>query len=523
MGEDLPTHFNFARDVVERWARERPDAPALWCAREQDSIEQKITFSQLARELRRAASFFDQLGLCRGDRVLVIAPRVPQWWVVMLGLTRLGAVPIPGTPMLTAKDLRYRLETAEAAALLTDADGAAKAEGLEIPRRIIVGGERPGWTSFDAGIRQANAEFDPEPTLSSDPGIIYFTSGTTGPPKMVLHTQASYGLGHRITGELWLDLKPTDVHWCITDTGWAKAAWSCLFGPWQMGACVFAVDARGKFDPVSALRTLTRYPITTWCAPPTALRLIVREDLSAYRFPRLRHCVSAGEPLNPEVLAAWKAATGLIIYEGYGQTETVVVVGNFRALGQAVRPGSMGKPSPGFTVALLDDDLRELPAGQEGEVAIRVRPHRSLAMFREYWRNPAENQLRFRGDWYLTGDRAMRDEAGYFWFVGRGDDVIKSASYRIGPFEVESALLEHPAVLEAAAVGKPDPVRGQIVKAFIVLRKDCAPSETLKGELQDHCRRVTAPYKYPREIEFLTELPKTISGKIRRVELRARA
>ncbi len=362
MGEDLPTHFNFARDVVERWARERPDAPALWCVREQDSIEQKITFSQLARELRRAASFFDQLGLCRGDRVMVIAPRVPQWWIAMLGLTRLGAVPIPGTPMLTAKDLRYRLETAEAAALVTDADGAARAEGLEIPRRIIVGGERPGWTSFDAVIREGNAEFDPEPTLSSEPGIIYFTSGTTGPPKMVLHTQASYGLGHRITGELWLDLKPTDVHWCITDTGWAKAAWSCLFGPWQMGACVFAVDARGKFDPVSALRTLARYPITTWCAPPTALRLIVREDLSAYRFPRLRHCVSAGEPLNPEVLAAWKAATGITIYDGYGQTETVIIVGNFRALGQEVRPGSMGKPSPGFPVALLDDDLRERPA-----------------------------------------------------------------------------------------------------------------------------------------------------------------
>jgi len=290
-----------------------------------------------------------------------------------------------------------------------------------------------------------------------------------------------------------------------------------------MGACVFAVDAHGKFDPSAALRTLADYPITTWCAPPTALRLIVQEDLSAYRFPRLRHCVSAGEPLNPEVLAEWKAATGLTIYDGYGQTETVVLIGNFRARGDEVHPGSMGKPSPGFEVALLDDELNQLPAGEEGEVAVRVKPRRPIGLFREYWRNPAENQLRFRGDWYLTGDRATRDEEGYFWFVGRGDDVIKSASYRIGPFEVESALIEHPAVVEAAVVGKADSVRGQIVKAFVVLGKDRVPSEELKRELQDHCKRVTAPYKYPREIEFLTEFPKTISGKIRRVELRQRA
>jgi acetyl-CoA synthetase/medium-chain acyl-CoA synthetase len=339
---------------------------------------------------------------------------------------------------------------------------------------------------------------------------------------MVLHSQASYGLGHRLTGELWLDLKPTDIHWCITDTGWAKAAWSCLFGPWQMGACVFVVDARGKFDPVAALRTLADKAITTWCAPPTALRLMVREDLSAYRFPRLRHCVSAGEPLNPEVMSTWQAATGHTIYEGYGQTETVVLIGNFRSHGQEVRPGSMGKPTPGFTVALLDDDLNELPAGQEGEVAVRCKPQHPLGLFHEYWRNPAENAARFRGDWYLTGDRASRDAEGYYWFVGRSDDVIKSSSYRIGPFEVESALIEHAAVLEAAVVAKSDELRGQIVKAFVVLRKGHEPSEELKLRLQEHCKQVTAPYKYPREVEFVTELPKTISGKIRRVELRKR-
>ena len=517
-----PTHFNFAGDVMEKWAKERPEALALWCAREGDSAEQKLTFGQLGQQLCRAASFFDQLGLRRGDRVLIIAPRVPQWWIAILGLIRLGVVPIPGTPLLTTKDIRFRLDAAEASALITDSEGAAKVEGIEIERRILIGGERAGWKDFDAGLRQADCTFDPEPTRSDEPGIIYFTSGTTGPPKMVLHTQASYGLGHRLTGELWLDLKPDDVHWCITDTGWAKAAWSCLFGPWQMGACVFAMDSRGKFDPVAALQTLARYPISTWCAPPTALRLMVREDLSQYRFPHLRHCVSAGEPLNPEVLATWKAATGLSIYEGYGQTETVVLVGNFRSRGDEVRPGAMGKPSPGFTLALLDDQLNELPAGREGEVAVRVRPQRPLGLFREYWRNPQENALRFQGDWYLTGDRATRDQDGYYWFVGRGDDVIKSASYRIGPFEVESALIEHPAVVEAAVVGKPDSIRGQIVKAFVVLRKDQRPSEELKHELQEHSKRVTAPYKYPREIEFLPELPKTISGKIRRVDLRAR-
>jgi acetyl-CoA synthetase/medium-chain acyl-CoA synthetase len=516
-----PTRFNFAGEVMERWARERPDALALWCVDDAGCVEHQFSFRQLAESFRRAAGFFHTLGIRRGHRVLVTLPRVPQWWIAMLGLTKLGAVPIPGTPLLTAKDIRYRVETADVSAIITDAQGAAKVEDFQ-GIRLIVGAEQPGWTNFDAGVRDAAPDYDCDLTRSDDPGIIYFTSGTTGPPKMVLHTQASYGLGHRLTGELWLDVKSDDVHWCLTDTGWAKAAWSCLFGPWQMGACVFAVDARGKFDPVAALRMLARYPISTWCAPPTALRLIVREDLTAFRPPRLRHCVSAGEPLNPEVIAAWKAATGLTIYEGYGQTETVVLIGNFRSRCEEVRPGSMGHPTPGFTVALLDDDLNELPAGREGEVAVRVRPQRPLGLFQEYWRNPNENAARFQGDWYLTGDRAVRDNDGYFWFVGRGDDVIKSASYRIGPFEVESALIEHPAVLEAAVVGKPDLVRGQIVKAFVVLRRDRAPGEELKRELQDHCKRVTAPYKYPREIEFVAELPKTISGKIRRVELRAR-
>jgi acetyl-CoA synthetase/medium-chain acyl-CoA synthetase len=518
-----PEYFNFASDVLEEWARKKPDAPALWVVSESSGAESKLAFRELAARFHRAANFFRTCGIHPGDRVLLMLPRIPEWWVAMLGLVRLGAVPIPCTTLLTAKDIEYRAETAEVKALITDAPGSEKVQAdTGIRHLILVGAEKPGWISFDRGTESAADVFEGEPTRSDEPGIIYFTSATTGMPKMVLHTQASYGMGHRITGELWLDLKPGDLFWNLSDTGWAKAAWSSFYGPWQMGACVFAVDSRSKFDPAATLKILSTYPITVWCAPPTALRLIVKEDLAHCKFPKLRHCVSAGEPLNPEVISAWKRATGLTIYEGYGQTETVCLIGNFRKTRKKVRPGSMGQPSPGFEVALLDSDLKEVGVGQEGEIAIRVKPKRPLGLFREYWRNPDQNTARFVGDWYLTGDCAKKDKDGYFWFVGRTDDVIKSSGYRIGPFEVESALVEHPAVLESAVVAKPDEARGAIVKAFVVLRKGHAPGDALAKELQEHCKKVTAPYKYPREIEFVAELPKTISGKIRRVELRKR-
>ena len=514
-----PLHFNFAADVIDRWAQERPEAPALWCVNAATGAEQKLTFRQLATLSCQAADFLRSGGVRPGDRVLVMLPRVPQWWIGMLGLIRLGAVPVPATLLLTARDVAYRLESARVSAAITNQDGAAKVGEFK-GTRFVVGGERAGWIDFDHGVREAHAGFRGERTRSDDPAMIYFTSATTGNPKMVVHTQASYGLGHRLTGQLWLDLRPGDVHWNLSDLGWAKAAWSSFYGPWQMGACVFALDAAGKFDPVLALKTLAGFPITTWCAPPTALRLIVRQDLSGWRFPHLRHCVSAGEPLNPEVLSLWREATGLTLHEAYGQTETVVLVGNFRSLGHPVRPGSMGKATPGFTVALLDEHLHEVPAGEEGEVAVRVKPDRPLGLFSEYWLNPKEMAAHFRGDWYLTGDRATRDADGYFWFIGRKDDVIKSSGYRIGPFEVESALLEHPAVLEAAVIGQPDMLRGQIVKACVVLRPGVNPGNGLKTELQVHCKKLIAAYKYPREIEFVRELPKTTSGKTRHVELR---
>lgn len=518
-GLTAPAYFNFATDVVDRWAKERPDGAALWYVNPLAGTEQRFTFEEVTRLSCQAANFLRACGVGQGDRVLVMLPRLPQWWLTMVGLIRLGAVPVPATLLLTARDVAYRLKAAGITAVVTSPDGIAKLDGFE-GLRILVGGGHRGWFDFDHGIRQADKRFSGPVTPSMAPGILYFTSATTGEPKMVLHSQASYGLGHRSTGEYWLDLKPDDIHWNISDLGWGKAAWSSFFGPWHMGACVFALDVAGKFDPGMTLDALEHFPITTWCAPPTALRLIVRQDLAKRRFASLRHCVTAGEPLNPEVLNLWRSATGLVLHEGYGQTETVILVGNFPSSGFPVRPGSMGKATPGFSVCLVDEHLKEVPAEQEGEVAVRTHPVRPLGIFQEYWLNPEETARQFRGGYYLTGDRATRDADGYFRFIGRKDDVIKSSGYRIGPFEVESALLEHPAVLDVAVVGQPDPLRSQVVKAFVVLKHGLSGGDALKTELQVHCKNLIAAYKYPREIEFVEDLPKTTSGKTRRVELR---
>jgi len=534
-----PRYFNFATDVVDRWARVRPDALALWHVDAATAAERKYSFAQMAGLSRQAANFLCSSGLERGTRVLIMLPRVPEWWIAMLGLIRMGAVPVPATLLLTARDVAYRFREASVEAVITNEEGIPKLDNFE-GIRILVDTKSSGTSqaftahqltrdrlprsfNLNEGLLKASARFRKTRCGSEEPGVIYFTSATTGEPKMVLHTQTSYGLGHRITGQHWLDLKSDDVHWNISDLGWGKAAWSSFYGPWHMGSCVFGLQTTGKFDPVDALDTLAEFPITSWCAPPTALRLIARQSLSRWRLPHLRHCVTAGEPLNPEILHLWQGATGLTLYEGYGQTETVVLICNSRSSGHPVVPGSMGRAVPGFDIGLLDEDMREVPTGEEGEIAVRVKPHRPVGLFREYWLNPDENARKFCGDWYLTGDRAVRDAKGYFWFVGRKDDVIKSSGYRIGPFEVESALMEHAAVLEVAVIGKADPLRGQIVKACVVLRSGIVASEELKAELQTHCKNLIAAYKYPREIEFLSELPKTISGKTRHIELRQAA
>lgn len=517
----IPEFYNFATDVIDRWAAD-PAKLALWWVDAQGENAQKLTFAEVSRKSSRIAAAMRAAGLRPGDRVIIVIGREPAWWLGMIGLIRAGIVAVPGTTLLTPKDFKFRIDHGGITGVIVDTAGAEKvdqirAECPQLKTFIVAGEARPGWLGLN-DILDKPATPPKVHTRSTDPCLVFFTSGTTGPPKMVLHTHASYPLGHAVTGKVWLDLKPTDLHWNLSDTGWAKAAWSSLFGPWSQGSAVFVQQPTAKFDAEATLDVLRRFPITTFCAPPTVYRQLVRLDLTVAPFKALRHAVAAGEPLNPEVIAIWKESTGMTIHDGYGQTESTILVGNFP--GAKVKPGSMGLPAPGFEIDVIGDDLEPLPPRTEGEIAVRVKPTRPLGLFVEYEKNPEENASKFRGDYYLTGDRAIRDEDGYFWFVGRSDDVILSAGYRIGPFEVESALIEHPAVLESAVVAAPDPERYEIVKAFIVLRPGFQASDALAREIQDHVKRVTAPYKYPREIEFVETLPKTISGKIRRVELR---
>jgi acyl-coenzyme A synthetase/AMP-(fatty) acid ligase len=528
---DVPEYFNFAADVIDKLAQNPNKEAMLWIG--QHGEERHLTFAHFSEASSRAANAFAALGLGKGDPVLVMLPRIPEWWETTLGLMRLGAIPIPCTTLLTPKDIQFRSEVAEARAFITDREGAYKFDQVRsecptVTQTILIaeGGTdtagRENWTEYHTITVEASPKFIGPKTRSDDACLVYFTSGTVGYPKMVLHTHASYPIGHTITGKYWLDLHEDDLFWNLSETGWAKFSYSNLFGPWIMGAALFIQDARGKFSAIETLEMLNKYPITTLCAPPTAYRMMVLDEPMAYlkaNLPKaLRYCTGAGEPLNPEVIKIWQDATGMIIRDGYGQTETVILCANFPPL--TVKPGSMGKPAPGFDVSVIDHDGSELPPNKEGDIAVRIKPKRPTWMFKEYWRNPEATNACIRGEWYITGDRAYKDEDGYFWFVGRADDVIISAGYRIGPFEVESALKEHPAVAESAVVASPDEMRGEIVKAFVILAPGYTASPALASELQEHVKKVTAPYKYPREIEFVESLPKTISGKIRRVELR---
>ncbi|XP_041133643.1 acyl-coenzyme A synthetase ACSM3, mitochondrial isoform X1 [Polyodon spathula] len=527
---EAPEYFNFAKDVLDRWAErekdgERPSNPALWWVNNAGE-EIKWSFEELGVRSRRAANIL--AGACDlqpRDRLLLILPRVPEWWLVNVACLRTGTVLIPGTAQLTAKDILHRLLSSSARCIVTDESlaplvDAVAAECPFLKAKLLVSQQRrEGWLNFTELSKAVSSDHTCVKTKSSDPMTIFFTSGTTGSPKMTQHSHCSFGVGLAVNGRYWLDLSPGSVMWNTSDTGWAKSAWSSVFAPWIQGACVF-VHHMPRFEATTVLETLSRFQISTFCSAPTVYRMLVQEDLARYRFKSLQHCVSAGEPMNPEVMQQWKHKTGLEIYEGYGQTETVLICGTFK--GMRIKPGSMGKPSPAYDVQIIDENCSPLPAGQEGDIAIRVKPNRPFDLFSGYTDDPERTELCYRGDFFLTGDRGVTDQDGYFWFVGRSDDVILSAGYRIGPFEVESALIEHPAVAESAVVSSPDAVRGEVVKAFVVLTPHYQHQDpqSLAVALQNHVKQVTAPYKYPRKIEFVESLPKTISGKIRRVELR---
>ncbi len=518
----VPERFSFPLDVFDTWEERQA---LFWT---DGVIEKRFSFNELKILSSKGAGAFKKMGINRGDKVLVMLPNIPEWWEVMLALMRLNAIPIPATTLLTSKDIEYRLSATDIKAIIATDEDAEKVEdavkgSLTNPIIIIVG-ERQGWSDYIEERERADT-FEGERVFSDEPALIYFTSGTTGPPKMVLHTQASYPLAHLITGKYWLDLRPGDLHWNLSDTGWAKAAWSSLFGPWHMGATIFSFYKKGKFEPSLTMEIFQGYPITTFCGPPTAYRMMVKETLTSGKynqplFPFVRHFVAAGEPLNKEIIEIWKEKTGRYIYDGYGQTETVNVLANYRCL--PAKPGSMGVPAPGFTVDIVDDNGNPVSSGIEGDIAIKIIPERPVGLFKEYHGSPEATEKTIKGEWYITGDRACKDEDGYFWFVGRADDIILTSGYRIGPFEIESVLIEHPAVKESAVVASPDEVRGEVVKAFIVLTKGYRPSDALVKELQGFVKRHTAPYKYPRKIEFVDDLPKTVSGKIKRKELKTK-
>ena len=512
----VPESFSFPLDVFDKWGNK----PALFWT--DGSDESRFSFQELKLLSAKGASALKGRGIKKGDKVIVMLPNIPEWWEIMLALMRINAVPIPATTLMTQDDIEFRLQATRIRSIITTGEDTAKVEeainNTGISLELISIGSMAGWHDY-IDDRKKSVPFEGSRSTSSEAALIYFTSGTTGPPKMVLHTQSSYPFAHCITGKYWLDLRPGDLHWNMSDPGWAKAAWSSLFAPWHMGATIFSYYHRGRFDPSLTVEVMKKYPVTTFCGPPTVYRMIAKEISSEeFNFRSLRHFVAAGEPLNKEIIDIWHDRTGEYIYDGYGQTETVNVLANFRCL--PVKPGAMGVPVPGFAVTVLDADREPAPSETEGEIAIKISPERPAGLFSEYLDNPSATARCIEGGWYLTGDRAYIDKDGYFWFVGRDDDIILTSGYRIGPFEVESLLVEHPAVEESAVVASPDPLRGELVKAFVVLTKGVEASDEMAVELQELVKRETAPYKYPRIIEFVDSLPKTISGKIKRKELK---
>ncbi len=521
---DIPATFNFAFDVIDVRAREANKDALIW-VNTAEKTTSRITYADLAERSAQIAKALIALGLERGDAACVVVGRRPEWHQVLFGCMKAGVVSMPGTNLLTAKDIAYRINQANAKAVIVSAEHCNKVDQIagECPtlQHLIVvdSSSKDNWLSLseiaDAQTFDLSVS-DVAPFSSTDTMLIYFTSGTTAMPKMVPRDYA-YGLAHAATGLFWMDLQQSDIHWTLTDTGWAKAAWGMLFPQMLLGVTTVLYDAPGM-DVEAHLNLIQELGVTTFCAPPTVYRLFVQEDLSQYDLKSLRRCLGAGEPLNPEVIRYWQEHTGTTIADGYGQTETINIVGNFPDV--ETRFGSMGKPVPGFNVDVVDDEGAVLPDGEVGHIAVSTEGTWPPGLFHGYLKDDQLVKDAFKHGWYYTGDTASRDKDGYLWFVGRSDDLISSAGYRISPFEVESALLEHKQVAESAVIGVPDETRGQLVKAFIVLSAGTTPSDALSKEIQTFCKDLTAPYKYPRVIEFVDSLPKTISGKIRRVELR---
>ena len=522
---NIPEDFNFGYDVIDRYAQQMPDKEAIiWV---NDKGEQKhITYRAFKNTSDRCASFLQEMGVKKGDRVMLILKRRIEWWYTMVALHKLGAVAIPATHMLTDKDIIYRCHMAGIGYIVACGDQnvlcnvqKAKRYCPTLRHCISIGPTIPnGWYDYWRGLQEADPFEAPERNKVTDDFLLYFTSGTTGEPKMVIHDY-TYALAHLSTAYFWHNLNPDSLHLTVADTGWGKAVWGKLYGQWIVGAAVFVYDHE-KFTPADILHKMEQYKVTSFCAPPTIYRFMILEDLSKYDLSSLRYCTTAGEALNPSVFDKFYKATGIKLMEGFGQTETTLTLGTFPWM--EPKPGSMGVPNPQYDIDILKDDGTRAKVGEHGQIVVRTDKRKQLGLFCEYYRNKKLTDQVWSDGIYHTGDIAYYDEDGYYWFVGRADDVIKSSGYRIGPFEVENALMTHPAVVECAITGVPDDIRGMVVKATVVLGEEwkSKAGEALVKELQNHVKRITAPYKYPRIISFVDSLPKTTSGKIRHVEIR---
>jgi len=523
---EIPEYYNFGFDGIDRWAEDRTKL-ALISVDDTGINAVRHTFYDLARLSNQFANVLLKMGIKKGERVLLMLPRIPEWYVAMIGMIKVGVIPMPTSVLVAPEDIKFRLNQSEGVLAITTLEHVTKVAEVKnecpsLKHFIVVGGRCDGWTEYEGAMNNASPKLDQSEagrTKSRDPLLIFFTSGTESYPKMVLHSHA-YPLAHIVTAKFVDDLHSTDLHLAVSDTGWAKTAFGKLFGQWICGAAVLQRNPIGGFNPKITLSVIERFGVTTFCASPGVYRMLIQEDLSSYDLKSLRFALSAGEPLTSEIVKFWKEGTGLDIYEFYGQSETVALLANFRC--KPIKYGSIGLPTPGHTMAVVDEEGNELPPFDEGYVALKANPVRPPGLMLEYWKNPQAMAKAFRGDWYFTGDKAYRDKEGYFWFIGRDKEIIKTPGRSMAPLEVERVLLEHPAVMEAAVIGIPDEKLGEIIKAFVHLRPNYPASEKLSQEILEHVGRSLEPQKRPGEMEFLSELPKTTTGKIRRSELKNR-